>query len=129
MHAGRAMNEQLAVWLFQRLYRKRHSTFKQFRRFGLKVIIGRTPQNFYAVWLRQRGVIEFNLHIDDVGYTHARHFRHVLFVPDAAAKPNPACNPRDIHPQFPFFPAREVKSTTSVGRYKSCLALQRLGKT
>jgi hypothetical protein len=77
------------------------------------------------VRLGQRGVVKLDLHIDDVGYSHARQFRHVLLIPYAAAESDAAGNPRNVHPQFPFSPEREINSATSIGRYKSCLPLLR----
>jgi hypothetical protein len=123
------MNEQLAVRLLQSVHRKRDSAFKQLRRLGLKIVIGCVPQNLYPVRLSQWRIVKLNLHIDDVGYPHASHFCHVLFIPDPTAKPDSAGDPSNIHPQFPFPPVREVNSASSLGRYKSGVALQRFGQT
>ena len=57
--------------------------------------------------LRQRRVVEFDLHIDDMSDAHARQLRHVFFVPNAAADSNPAGDPRNVHPQGPYSPVQD----------------------
>ena len=52
VHAGGTMDEQLAALLVECLERKPHSPFKDLRRLGLKIVVGRIPQYGDAVRLR-----------------------------------------------------------------------------
>src|SRR6185312_16798160 len=49
------------------------------------------------MWLRQRRIVKLNLHVDEVGDTGARYFRHLLRCPYAAADCNAVSDPANIH--------------------------------
>src|SRR6185312_16052695 len=97
MHAGGAVNENLAVGMFQRLEGELYTALKKLRRLELEIVVGGIPQHADAVGHAEVAIVELNLHVDDVGYALVHHFDHFHFVPDAPTDRNTIGDPRHVH--------------------------------
>src|SRR5271166_3967943 len=97
MHSRLAMDDQPCPALLQSFLRKLDAALENFRRFGLEIIVNRVPQHRNSLRLRQRGVIEFDLHIEDVSHARPCHLLHVLRCPDTAADRDPVGHPCHVH--------------------------------
>src|SRR4030088_2106866 len=93
------MNVKPRHRVVQRLHRKIDATFQQLRRLRQNVV-GRIPQHANSVWLRERSVIELDLHVEHVGHTGLRQFFHVPRIPYPTAQRNPFCDPGHVHATF-----------------------------
>jgi hypothetical protein len=98
MHACSAVDEQFRPGFVQGRQSEFHPPLEQLCGFGLKVIIRRIPKDIDAVRRRQRGVVELNLHVDDVRHSRPRHRRHVVSRPNPAPNRNAVSEPRHVHP-------------------------------
>ncbi len=78
-----------------------HSPLKHRPRFRLEIVVHRVPQHFNPEWLRQRRVIELDLHVDDMRDPGGSHLRHLLFDPDPASDRNPIGHPCHVHALMP----------------------------
>ena len=91
------MDKNLGFRILHGLKRKVYASLKQLSRLWLKVVFRGVSQHLQAILLGQPGVVELDLHIDDVG-NHGRHpFDHFLVVPDTSTHPNLVGHPRNVH--------------------------------
>src|SRR5688572_12772540 len=45
-------------------------------------------------------IVEFDLHVDDMGHPAPRHLRHIVFIPNTAADSNALGDPSHVHGLF-----------------------------
>src|ERR1019366_4783532 len=94
------MNVKPRLRVVQRFQCKINAAFQHFRRLWQKIVVGRIPQHTDPVRLRQRAVIELDLHVEHVGHTGLRQFFHVPRVPDPTAQRNSFRDPGHVHAAF-----------------------------
>jgi hypothetical protein len=97
MHSRGAVNENLAVGMFQGSKRELYTALEKIRRLELEIVVSRIPQDADAVGHAEVAIVELNLHVNDVGYTLVHHFDHLHFIPDAPTDRKTIGNPRHIH--------------------------------
>src|SRR5229473_7165179 len=110
VYSGSAVDKQLRPILFQGRQCEIHASPKYIAPLGSEIIVHRIPANGNPVRLRQRPVVELDLHVDDVRDSRARHRRHVLRVPNPAPNCDPVGHPRYIHPYPASSEANPVRS-------------------
>ena len=98
MDAGGTVNEHARIFVFEGLQGKVNAALEQFRRLGLKIVVHGIPQDFDPMRFGERGIIELNLHINNVRDAGAGHNGHVVRRPNASAQRNSSRHPRDVHP-------------------------------
>src|SRR6266481_961973 len=94
------MNVKPCLRAVQRFQRKIDAAFQQFRRFRQKIVVRRIPQHADSVRLRERSVIELDLHVEHVGHTGLRQFFHVPRIPYPTAQRNSFRDPGHVHAAF-----------------------------
>lgn len=97
MHSQCAMDKQFGVPLPKRRQSKVDPALKQLRRLRFKVVIDAVIQNLDPMQCCEFGVIELNLHVDNMGYPGCGNRGHIFRVLDSAADGNSIHNPRHVH--------------------------------
>jgi len=100
MYPCGAVNIKSRPRVSQRFQRKLDSSAQQFRGLRQKIVVGRIPQHVDPIWLRKRRVIEFDLHVENVGHTGLRQFFHVPGIPYPTAQRNSFRDPGHVHAAF-----------------------------
>ncbi len=91
------MDEQFRSRLVQRDLRELYPPSKQRRWLWFEIVVGRIPKHLDAMFHSQSGVVELDLHVDDMRDACARHVRHIIRRPDPASDRNSASQPGNIH--------------------------------
>src|SRR5262245_52444896 len=97
MHAGGAVDKDLAFGIVKSLAGKFHAGGEQFRGLRLKVVVGGAVEYSDRVRGSQGPVVKLNLHVDDMGHALPDEFSHVLVIPYPAANGNAVRHPGDVH--------------------------------
>jgi len=97
MHAGSAVNVEFALGLIQRFQRKFHAPLEKLWGLGLEIVIGRAEEHLYAIRFSHGTIIELDLHVDDVGYSHRDQLFHILVIPYTTSDRNAIGHPGHVH--------------------------------
>src|SRR4051812_37922890 len=89
--------------------------WKNRRRLRLEVVIHGVPQHLHAIRPGQRGVVELDLHVDDVCYAGLDHLHHLRFGPDAAADRDAVGDPGHVHASRAT-PKRKIRTLSHSSR-------------
>src|SRR6266853_812833 len=94
------MNVKPRLRVIQGFQRKIDAAFQQFWGLRQKIVVGRIPQHADSVRLRERPVIELDLHVEHVGNTRLRQFFHVPRIPYPTSQRNSFRDPGHLHVAF-----------------------------
>src|ERR1051326_8511234 len=97
MDAGGAVNINSGIRPVERFKGEVHTSLKELRRLGKKIIIGGVVQHGDRVALGQWAIVKFNLHVDDVGDAVTHQCGHVFVVPDSSADRDAVSDPGQVH--------------------------------
>src|SRR5258708_4988809 len=93
VHSRRTMDEQFRSRLVQRDLRELYPPSKQRRWLWFEIVVGRIPKHLDAMFHSQSGVVELDLHVDDMRDACARHVLHIIRPPDPPPHRNSVTQP------------------------------------
>src|SRR5580704_1553851 len=118
MYPGGTMNEDARVGVVQRFQSEINSALEERRRLRLEVVVRGIPQHLHTVRAGKLGVIEFDLHVDDVSNSGADDLDHLFVGPDAAANRDTVGDPGHVHAvDSPLLGRKVVATTRAVNFY------------
>ena len=91
------MDEESRVGLLQSFECEVYSALEELRRLELKIVFSGVPEDLNVVGHSQVPVIEFDLHIDDVGNALIHNFDHLEVIPNTSPNRNAVGDPRHVH--------------------------------
>ena len=98
MDSRGTMDEQFRFRFVQSGLCESYSPLKHTGIFRLEVVVNGIPKDLDTMRLCQAGIVELDLHVQNVRDSGARNFGHVGGIPYASAHRNARCNPCHIHP-------------------------------